>query len=155
MNFKTGAGNITITEVTGDITGRAGAGNIIIEDAEGELDVKSGAGNIEISGDLYDADVVTGAGNLSVYADVDTLHAVAGTGNVTVEMLGQPRGESKLRIVMATYRSRSLKMFSLKFGELQVWVPRHVSFRLRYPRSSSPTLFPVRLMGVAMRPSFW
>ncbi len=97
VNFKTGAGNVTILEVTGEITGRTGAGNIIMEDIEGEVDVKSGAGNVEISGNLEDADVVTGAGNLSIYAKVDALHAVAGTGNVTVEMLGQPRGESKLR----------------------------------------------------------
>lgn len=97
VNFKTGAGNITLMEVTGEITGRTGAGNIILEDIEGEVDVKSGAGNVEISGDLEDVDVVTGAGNLSIYAHVDALHAIAGTGNVTVEMLGQPQGESKLR----------------------------------------------------------
>lgn len=97
VNFKTGAGNITIIEVTGEITGRTGAGNIILEDIEGEIDVKSGAGNVEISGNMDEADVVTGAGNLSIYAHVDALHAVAGTGNVTVEMLGQPQGESKLR----------------------------------------------------------
>lgn len=97
VDFKSGAGNITITEVTGEITGRTGAGNIILEDIEGEVDVKSGAGNVEISGNLEEADVVTGAGNLSIYAQVGALHAVAGTGNVTVEMLGQPRGESKLR----------------------------------------------------------
>ncbi len=97
IRFKTGAGNITIMEVFGAIEGRTGAGNILIEDIEGDVDVKSGAGNVEISGNLYDADIVTGAGNLSVYASIDALHAVAGTGNVTVEMHGQPRGESKLR----------------------------------------------------------
>jgi len=97
ISFKTGAGNVTVMDVRGEITGRTGAGNILLEDIEGELDVKSGAGNVEISGDLEDADVVTGAGNLSIYARVDALHAVAGTGNVTVEMMGQPRGESKLR----------------------------------------------------------
>ena len=97
VDFKSGAGNITITEVAGEITGRTGAGNIILEDIEGEVDVKSGAGNVEISGNLEEADVVTGDGNLSIYAQVGALHAVAGTGNVTVEMLGQPRGESKLR----------------------------------------------------------
>ncbi len=97
INFKTGTGNITILDVNGEITGRTGAGNILIEDVEGDLDVKSGAGNIEISGELKDADVATGAGNLSIYAVVGELHAMAGTGNVTVEIRGQPRGETKLR----------------------------------------------------------
>lgn len=97
VDFKTGAGNITITHVYGDITGRTGAGNILLEDVEGELDVKSGAGNIEISGDLEDADVATGAGNLSIYAQVEALRAMVGTGNVTVEIQGQPEGKSKLR----------------------------------------------------------
>ena len=97
VNFKTGAGNVTIMEVIGDITGRTGAGNILLEEIEGEVDVKSGAGNVEVSGYLEDADVVTGAGNLSIYAQVDALYAVAGTGNVSVEMQSQPRGESKLR----------------------------------------------------------
>ncbi len=97
VTFKTGAGNVTIIEVSGTITGRTGAGNILLEDVEGELDVKSGAGNIELSGNLEDAEVVTGAGNLSVYARVDALHAMTGTGNVSVEIRGQPRGKSKLR----------------------------------------------------------
>ncbi len=97
INFKTGAGNITILDVTGEITGRTGAGNILIEDVEGNLDVKSGAGNVEISGELKDADIATGAGNLSIYADVDVLSAMAGTGNVTVEIRGQPKGETRLK----------------------------------------------------------
>ena len=97
VDFKTGAGNITITDVYGEITGRTGAGNIMLEDIEGDLDVKSGAGNIEVSGNLEDADVATGAGNLSIYAQADALYATAGTGNVTVELQGQPEGKSKLR----------------------------------------------------------
>ena len=96
IDFKSGAGNITIMEVNGEVVGRTGAGNILIEDAEGELDVKSGAGNIEIYGELDEATVVTGAGNISVSAIVDKLHATAGTGNVDVELIGQPRGKSKV-----------------------------------------------------------
>lgn len=97
VSFQSGAGNITIMEVTGDIKGRTGAGNISLEDIEGELEVKSGAGNIKITGDLSDVDVITGAGNLTISAQIDEIHAVAGTGNVFVEMLDQPQGESKLR----------------------------------------------------------
>ena len=97
VDFKTGAGNVTIMEVSGDITGRTGAGNILLEDIEGELDVKSGAGNVDVSGNIEDADVATGAGNLSIYAQVNDLHAMVGTGNVTVEVIGQPQGKTKLR----------------------------------------------------------
>ncbi|MXW83576.1 MAG: DUF4097 domain-containing protein [Rhodothermaceae bacterium] len=97
VSFKTGAGNITVMEVSGEITGRTGAGNILLEDIVGEVDVKSGAGNVEVSGDLEEIDVATGAGNLSVYAKADEMNIMAGTGNVTVEILGQPRGESNFR----------------------------------------------------------
>ena len=97
VSFKTGAGNITIMDVSGEITGRTGAGNILLEDIEGEVDVKSGAGNVEISGDLEEIDVATGAGNLTIYAQADEMNVMAGTGNVTVEMQGQPRGESNFR----------------------------------------------------------
>ncbi|MCY4223410.1 MAG: DUF4097 family beta strand repeat-containing protein [Bacteroidetes bacterium] len=97
IDFKTGAGNVTIMEVHGEITGRTGAGNLLIEDVKGELDIKSGAGNIEVSGTLQEAEIITGAGNLSIYGQVEELNAMAGTGNVTAEIDGQPEGESKLR----------------------------------------------------------
>ena len=97
VSFKTGAGNITIMEVSGEITGRTGAGNILLEDIEGEVDVQSGAGNVEVSGNLEEIDVATGAGNLTIYAQADEMNVMVGTGNVTVEMQGQPRGESKFR----------------------------------------------------------
>jgi len=97
VSFKTGAGNITIMEVNGEISGQTGAGNITLENIDGELDIKTGAGNVEVSGEIEDAEVVTGAGNLSIYAQVDELHTVAGTGNVTVEIEGQPKGDIKLR----------------------------------------------------------
>ncbi len=97
VSFKTGAGNITIMEVNGEISGRTGAGNILMEDIDAELDIKTGAGNVEISGEIEDSEVVTGAGNVTIYAEVDELYAVAGTGNVRVEIDGQPTGDSKLR----------------------------------------------------------
>jgi len=97
VSFKTGGGNVTIMDVSGEISGRTGAGNVLLENIVGELDIKTGAGNIEVSGSLDDAEVATGAGNLSIFAQVGDLYAVAGTGNVTVEIEGQPKGESKLR----------------------------------------------------------
>ena len=41
--------------------------------------------------------MATGAGNLTVYAKADEMNIMAGTGNVTVEIQGQPRGESNFR----------------------------------------------------------
>jgi DUF4097 and DUF4098 domain-containing protein YvlB len=91
IDFENGAGNIEISDLTGEITGRTGAGNVEIESISGYASVRSGAGNIDIREIAGQIDASTGAGNIEVYmteqpqGDSDLS---SGAGNVTVYMSG-------------------------------------------------------------------
>lgn len=96
IDFTTGAGNVAIEDVEGDINGRTGAGNIEIEDVDGEVDVSSGAGNITIEGGEGRMDVSTGAGNIDLEGVIGQIRARTGAGNVIAEISRQPDGDSRL-----------------------------------------------------------
>ncbi|MEQ9105397.1 MAG: hypothetical protein RIE53_11960 [Rhodothermales bacterium] len=85
--FNTGAGNVEIDPVDGDVTGSTGAGNVTLDGVGGLTDLQTGAGNIEVEAAGGRIDVRTGAGNV----DVTLVRALdkrselrSGAGNVTV-----------------------------------------------------------------------
>lgn len=96
IDFTTGAGNVTIQDVEGDIAGRTGAGNIEIEDVDGEVDVSTGAGNVSVEGGEGRMDVSTGAGNVELEGVIGQVRARTGAGNVIAEISRQPDGDSRL-----------------------------------------------------------
>jgi len=96
IDFMSGAGNVEIEDLEGEIVGRTGAGNIEIGDIKGPVDVVSGAGNIIIdSVDGY-VDARSGAGNVEIDEVTGEISAHTGAGNIEVTMTRQPRGDSEL-----------------------------------------------------------
>lgn len=87
VEFNTGAGNVEIDPVDGDVTGSTGAGNVTLDGVGGLTDLQTGAGNIDIDGAGGRIDVRTGAGNVDVtlVRALDKRSEVrSGAGNVTV-----------------------------------------------------------------------
>jgi len=97
VEFRTGAGNVDIEELEGDVSGRTGAGNVEVARIEGEVEVTSGAGNIEIAdtdGDVY---VESGAGTVDLEGIRGRIDASTGAGNITAKIVGQLVGDSEFR----------------------------------------------------------
>ncbi len=96
VDFETGAGNIDISDLEGEINGRTGAGNVFIGEVDGIVDITSGAGNVEISGATNHVEVHTGAGNIDLNDITGFVRAHTGAGNVTASITSQPESDSKL-----------------------------------------------------------
>ncbi len=96
VDFETGAGNIEIGDVGGEINGRTGAGNIFIGAVDGIVDITSGAGNIEVVGATSNVEVNTGAGNIELNEVTGFVRANTGAGNITASINSQPESDSKL-----------------------------------------------------------
>jgi len=96
IDFTDGAGNITIDDVTGTVSGRTGAGNVVIGKIRGPVDVTSGAGNIDIDGAVGRIEVTSGAGNINLRSIDGAIQAHTGAGNITARISSQPEGDSSL-----------------------------------------------------------
>ena len=96
VDFETGAGNIEIGDITGEINGKTGAGNIFIGAVDGIVDITSGAGNIEMIGVTEKVEVHTGAGNIELKEVTGAVRANTGAGNITASIESQPQNDSKL-----------------------------------------------------------
>lgn len=96
IDFETGAGNIEIGDLGGEINGRTGAGNIEIGAVDGVVDITSGAGNVEVVGATNHVEVNTGAGNIDLHDVTGYVRANTGAGNVTASITSQPENDSKL-----------------------------------------------------------
>ncbi|MEM1094045.1 MAG: hypothetical protein AAGJ10_05540 [Bacteroidota bacterium] len=94
VQFTTGAGNVGIVDVNGDIEGRTGAGNITVSDTVGELEINTGAGNISVRDVEGEAEVRTGAGNISLDGSLGEVEASSGAGNVDAHLTGRLGGDS-------------------------------------------------------------
>jgi DUF4097 and DUF4098 domain-containing protein YvlB len=103
LDLKSGAGNVNIHDVEGELRAQTGAGNIAVRGARAPVDLDTGAGNINYEGTPQsDCTFETGAGNitlrLSEDADVE-VDLDSGIGEVTVrdfEVQGSvTRGEVK------------------------------------------------------------
>jgi len=95
IDFKTGAGNITVADLEGTVRGRTGAGNTILGDIIGGIDVSSGAGNIEVEGARGTIYAESGAGNITLNKVDGKLNVSTGAGNVEVSITGALSGDSE------------------------------------------------------------
>ena len=89
VEFEAGAGNVSIEDIRGDLTGETGAGNISVKRVNGAISVSSGAGNVALSDVGGALEVETGAGNIAVeigsrLTGDSALHS--GMGNVSVRI---------------------------------------------------------------------
>ncbi|GAB5519755.1 MAG: DUF4097 family beta strand repeat-containing protein [Rhodothermales bacterium] len=141
VQFTTGAGNVDIIDVNGDIEGRTGAGNITIADTVGELEVNTGAGNINVSDIDGEADVQTGAGNVSLEGSLGQVEARTGAGNIDAHLSGGLGGDSS---------------FTSGAGNVTVYVDRSVGAYVDAVASmgSASTNFDLRVEGKWMKKSF-
>ena len=97
VEFRTGAGNVDIEELEGDVSGRTGAGNLEISRISGEVDVTSGAGNVEIADTYGNVHVESGAGTVELDDIRGRIEASTGAGNITATIEGQLAGDSSFR----------------------------------------------------------
>ncbi len=96
IDFVTGAGNIVIEDLEGEVTGKTGAGNIRIGEMDGSVDITSGAGNITMEGVTESVEVNTGAGNIDLEDVYGFVRARTGAGNISAQIFRQPDNHSKL-----------------------------------------------------------
>ncbi len=114
VDFETGAGNIEIGDLGGEINGRTGAGNIFVGAVDGIVDITSGAGNIDIIGAEGNVEVNTGAGNIDLKDVTGAVRANTGAGNLTASITSQPEKDSKLETGagnVTVYLSRKAGVF--------------------------------------------
>ena len=96
VDFTTGAGNVTLGDLQGAISGRTGAGNIEIGAVRGPVDISSGSGNVAVNGCSGRISISTGAGNVNVQNAACTVSVSSGAGNLMARFSGQPDGNSTL-----------------------------------------------------------
>lgn len=96
VDFVTGAGNVEIEDIDGQVNGKTGAGNVDIADMAGAIDIISGAGNISIEGVTEAVEVNTGAGNIELENVNGYVRAKTGAGNITAQISEQPDRDSRL-----------------------------------------------------------
>ncbi len=96
VEFESGAGNVDVGRLEGDVSGKTGAGNITQERVMGTIDITTGAGNIAIEGGSNHVDVNTGAGNVDLRDVEGSVRANTGAGNITAYIVRQPEEDSRL-----------------------------------------------------------
>ncbi|MEZ4703093.1 MAG: DUF4097 family beta strand repeat-containing protein [Rhodothermales bacterium] len=96
VDFESGAGNVAVTRLEGDVSGKTGAGNIDMERVMGAVDITTGAGNINIEGGSSQVEVNTGAGNVELRDVEGSVRANTGAGNITAYIVRQPEDDSRL-----------------------------------------------------------
>lgn len=96
VDFKTGAGNVSVADLRGNVSGTTGAGNIELGEITGDVEIRSGSGNVDVVGVDGRVEVNSGAGNVTLGYVTGEVHANTGAGNVTARITEQPRGGSLL-----------------------------------------------------------
>jgi DUF4097 and DUF4098 domain-containing protein YvlB len=64
LDLHTGAGDIIVRDVQGDVRADSGAGDVDVRDVTGELDAHTGAGSIDVRRATGSVDLDTGAGSI-------------------------------------------------------------------------------------------
>src|SRR5690606_13388735 len=87
VDFTSGAGNVTISDVVGGVEGQTGAGNLLLTEVRGPVSVSTGSGNISLHEVLGRVELQTGAGNIELKKVEGELDANTGAGNITAEIV--------------------------------------------------------------------
>jgi hypothetical protein len=64
VDLHTGAGSVTVRDLTGEVRAESGAGDMRIEGASGELDAQTGAGDVDVRDASGPVRLETGAGSI-------------------------------------------------------------------------------------------
>lgn len=141
VDFSSGAGNVDIADLRGDVSGRTGAGNIEIGAVTGSVEVTTGSGNVAIEGARGTVEAHTGAGNVEVRDVRGEVRVNTGAGNITAYITEQPRTDSRL---------------TTGAGNVTVYLGDGIGVDVVAQASmgSASTDFPLRVEGKWMRKSF-
>jgi len=93
---SSGSGDLKINSVKGTLVAQTGSGNIRAEGVAGEVVANSGSGNVEVHqiGVSGNVRAETGSGNIRLHGVKGSLRADAGSGDIQAE--GEPTGDWRL-----------------------------------------------------------
>ena len=94
FNVETKGGNITMTDITGQVDIHSGGGNIRGETIDGNMNIKTGGGNVTVKSAKGETEVESGGGNLKLVEVGKGLKLDTGGGNVNVGDVG---GEATIK----------------------------------------------------------
>src|SRR5690606_14774828 len=94
--ITTGAGNVSVADLRGDLDIRSGAGNITFDDIEGRVEVNSGSGNVNSGHVTGSVEINTGAGNIVLASVRGAVDAATGAGDIRAHITDQPELGSEL-----------------------------------------------------------
>ena len=83
LDFFTAGGDINLSGLAGQFSGKTGGGALLIDNVTGELDLRTGGGRIHVKDSMVDGTVRTGGGKVLVENVTGDLHARSGGGTVT------------------------------------------------------------------------
>ena len=96
IRFSSGAGDVTLADITGPVRGQTGAGNLTLTSVRGSVDVTTGSGNVLFERVLGQVNVQTGAGNVELLDVEGGLRVQTGAGNISAEIARQPKAHTEL-----------------------------------------------------------
>jgi hypothetical protein len=93
VKVDTGAGDVTIADLTGDLDAHTGSGSVIIDGASGRIVADTGSGSVRISNVEGELDAHTGSGSMEVRQASGPARLDSGSGSLTYE--GDPEGDCR------------------------------------------------------------
>ena len=93
---STGAGNVAVEDIEGELDIRSGAGNINFDDITGRVIVSSGSGNVSSGRVSGSVEINTGAGNIVLAAVLGSVNVATGAGDIQAHITDQPIDRSEL-----------------------------------------------------------
>ena len=96
LDISSGAGNVSVVDVSGFATVKTGAGNIVTGQTSGEMDILTGSGNVDIRTAAGRVRVRNGSGNVTLDNVEGMIEAETGAGNVTARIVRELDGDSRL-----------------------------------------------------------
>jgi DUF4097 and DUF4098 domain-containing protein YvlB len=85
IRAETGSGNVSVSDVTGAVDGDTGSGNVEVERVTGEVVADTGSGNIELTDVTGDVVADTGSGNITLTnVDGSSISADTGSGDINL-----------------------------------------------------------------------
>lgn len=92
LDFYTAGGDIELSGLAGQFSGRTAGGALRIDNVTGDLDMRTGGGRIHVQDSTVDGSVRTGGGKVLVENVIGDLLAKSGGGTVTYKNVHAPDG---------------------------------------------------------------
>lgn len=127
--LNTSGGNITVSNVKGNLNGETSGGNITLADIEGKVSMETSGGNLQVDRITGNVQMETSGGNIKV-ADVrGDLYVSTSGGNVKVGMVeGKVRAESSGGDVVVSVRNGNQGVFAeTSGGDIDIVVAKNIS----------------------------